>query len=83
MASLIEHEAKEHAYMRVHGWNKHAGNLESALFFSEKKYDGHKLYIKEMKEKKAYWYGTPPRSKVLNWLAHKLYEAAWGIKFFK
>lgn len=81
MASLAEHLAKTHAYMRCYTWNNHADSQQTCVFFSKGKYESHVGYVEKMKKSKSYWYGTPPRSRFLNWLGHKLLELAWGERF--
>jgi len=77
MASRIEHEAKAHAYMRCATWDANTKDAESCYWFSKQKWESHEEYLRKMKATGAYWYGSPPRNRFLNWLGHKLIEWAW------
>ena len=76
MSSKIEHYAKFNAYSMcardAEFINKQKDN------YPREKAESHNEYIKDMATNKKYYYGSPPRSKFLNWLGHKLLELAWG-----
>lgn len=76
MSSYITHKAKREAYENSYLWDKRWS--EECAFYSQRKEEAHKEYVKIMEESGKYWYGTAPRSRLLNWIAHKLLFLAWG-----
>lgn len=63
--------------MRCKTWGE-----RSATWHAKEQMEKHQTYIDVMRTTGHYWYGTPPRSKFLNWLAHKLLELAWGRSLY-
>ena len=83
MASKIEHCAKWDAYLATVAWGKGLDDKESILHLPKEKMKAHKQYIDEMNASGKYYYGSPPKSKLLNWLGHKCLEIAWGKRIYE
>jgi len=84
MASRIEHASKRDAYQRVYLWAKREAEdtRGSGAWFAREKAEGHDGYMEEMEKSGRYWVCTPPRSRFINWLAHKLLEWTWGHNLY-
>lgn len=80
MASKIEHYCKHRAHQDTVLWA--AGLTTQKDFLAKEKEKAHAAYIREMKESGKYYYGSPPRSRFLNWLGHKCLELAWGRSLY-
>lgn len=80
MSSRIEHQCKWDAYMRTVTWaaSPMMNDKQSILHLPKEKMEAHRKYLDEMNATGAYFYGSPPRSRFLNWLGHKCLELAWG-----
>lgn len=84
MASKIEHYCKWDSYMRTVTWgNGLKDHPESILFLPKEKMKAHRCYIEQMEKEGSYFYGSPPRSRFLNWLGHKCLELAWGRSIYR
>lgn len=80
MASKIEHHCKRSAHQDTVLW---AAGLDSQKdFLAKEKEKAHTKYIEEMNKSGRYYYGSPPRSRFLNWLGHKCLELAWGHNIY-
>lgn len=84
MASKIEHHAKRSAHMDTVMWAKSdlMNDKKGIMHLPTSKYKSHAEYCEEMKKNGKYYHGSPPRSKILNWLGHKLLEIAWGKSLY-